>query len=441
PATLLTRCLDAPYLFALDGGNSTSWGKGVARIGFGPRAVLRVAADASATLVEDGRSRSWQGDPFALLDRFCAEYGEASEAADPEGNGIVTALSYDLRCCIERLPPRRLVPPVLLHAAAYDWLLIYDYVDQKYRLSSTSRSSHQLNDIAERLLAYARRPARESLSQPICIRPRWNSERYEAAVRKVLDYVAAGDVYQVNLAQEFVGAGQVDATRLFATMLESNAVPYAAYVDTGDCRLVSNSPECFFTLTGSTLSTYPIKGTRQRGADPTDDMKQLAALRSDEKERAEHIMIVDLERNDLGRICRTGTVHVDELAQVHTFPSLHHLISTIRGELPAGTPLSMVLRATFPGGSITGAPKLRAMEIIDEIEATSRGFYTGSIGFLSASGEATFNIAIRTAVVTADGVSYHSGGGIVADSQPQREHDEILLKARPFLDAVASSAE
>jgi para-aminobenzoate synthetase component I len=216
-------------------------------------------------------------------------------------------------------------------------------------------------------------------------------------------------------------------------------MPFAAYIDGGDFALVSNSPECFLTLDGDRLATFPIKGTRPRDADARRDHATAAELQADPKEQAEHVMIVDLERNDLGRVCAIGTVRVDEFARVHSFPSLHHLVSKVSGRLATGTPLADVLRATFPGGSITGAPKIRAMEIIDELEPVSRSFYTGAVGFIGFDGRAVFNLAIRTAVATPTTFTYHAGGGIVADSVPAREYDETLLKARAFFAALTAT--
>ncbi len=444
PAALLTRCAGEPYVCVLDGGGPHSWGMGRALLGFRPRATLRIAANGEAFL-HDGSTHRWHGHPFDLLDRFCAAAaGHADPASGPLGGGVVAVLSYDLRQWVERLPGRArddLALPVL-HAAWYDWLLSYSYADRRYRLASSSCSAAELRAVAARLKALATQPvacARAGIA-PLCVTADVTQDDYLAAVRRVLDYIAAGDAYQVNLAQRFsVTRPPVPAT-VFAALQRQHPVPFAAYVDCGQFVLVSNSPECFLTVEGQTLATFPIKGTRPRGVDARADRALAAELRADPKERAEHVMIVDLERNDLGRVCRTGSVRVDEFARVHTFPSLHHLISRVRGELRPGTPLADVLRATFPGGSITGAPKIRAMQIIDELEAVRRGFYTGAIGFIRLDGRAVFNLAIRTAVVTPGSFTYHAGGGIVADSVPAREYDETLLKARAFFAALTAGA-
>jgi para-aminobenzoate synthetase component 1 len=317
---------------------------------------------------------------------------------------------------------------LVLYAAAYDRLLSYDYATGRYH--SGAPLPHPLPG--------SRQAAAEAAL--LRVRPEVSKEGYVGAVRRALDYIAAGDIYQVNLAQRFVADGRLSAAALYAAMQRQHPMPFSAYVDCGDVALASNSPECLLLLGGETLSTFPIKGTRPRSADAATDRRLGAALLADAKEMAEHVMIVDLERNDLGRVCKTGSVRVDELARLHSFPSLHHLVSKVTGAVVGGVSLPEILRATFPGGSISGAPKIRALEIIEELEPVERGFYTGSIGFIDDCGRASFNIAIRTAVATANRVGYHAGGGIVADSDAEREYDETLLKAQPFFAALRAKA-
>jgi len=438
PTALLTRCAAQPYVFALDGGSTASWGTGRALLGFRPRATLQVDADGSGRIICDGATRRCAGDPFVLLERFRAEWTPPAAGTAGWAGGVLAALGYDLCHWVERLPRRaaddRGLP--VLHAAAYDWVLSYAYASRRYQLSSASYSAAQLRQVAAELEALAAAPPPAAAHAGGCPVPDLTGAEYAARVQAVLRYIAAGDVYQVNLAQRFVVAPAPAPVRLFAALQHAHAMPFAAYVDGGDFVLVSNSPECFLMREGDRVATYPIKGTRRRAAEPRRDAELAGALHRDPKERAEHVMIVDLERNDLGRVCRIGSVRVDALAQVHTFPSLHHMISTVSGELRAGTPLVDLLRATFPGGSITGAPKIRAMEIIDELEPVRRGFYTGALGFVANGGDAVFNLAIRTAVASAGRFTYHAGGGIVADSIPTREYQETLLKAQPFFAAL-----
>jgi para-aminobenzoate synthetase component I len=442
PTALLTRCVDQPRAFALDGGDASSWGLGRALLGFRPRCMLRVAANGGAEVSGD-RQQHWHGEPFALLDRFRAECVPPATDPHPFGGGIVVALSYDLRHWVERLPRRRPADenvPVL-YAAFYDWLLSYAYPQRRYELASSWCAPSALRRLGAELEAIAARPApQRPRDAPGCARSNISREQYVAAVGTALEYIAAGDVYQVNVAHRFAVTTPPPPESLFAALQHRHPVPFAAYVDGGDFVLVSNSPECFLTLQGGAVATFPIKGTRARAADVRTDRVRVRQLREDPKERAEHVMIVDLERNDLGRVCRTGSVQVADFARVHTFPSLHHVVSKVTGALRPHTALAEVLRATFPGGSVTGAPKIRAMEIIDEIEPVDRGFYTGAIGFIDLDGNAVFNLAIRTAVASPGQFTYHAGGGIVADSVPLREYEETLLKAQPFFAALRATS-
>lgn len=438
PVRAVERLGDVPGVFALDGGGPGSWACGRAIIGARPEATLRVLGDGTAVVRRAATSTQWAGEPFDLLDRFCAETSPTHDAP-PLCGGVLVALSYDLRRWVEpRARWQRVPHATVLYAARYDALLSYDYETRRYRWgTSVAGGGQAFEPIATRVGDARPTPGLESALR---IRAGWGKAEHMAAVRAALDYIGAGDIYQMNLSQRFVADGRISAPALYAAMQQHHPMPFSAYVDCGDFTLVSNSPECFLVRQRGRLSTYPIKGTRPRSADPTADRRLAAELRADPKERAEHVMIVDLERNDLGRVCRTGTVQADVAPRVETFPTLHHLVSTVGGEISDDVSLSATLRAVFPGGSITGAPKVRAMEIIDELEPVERGMYTGSIGFVDDCGRATFNIAIRTAVVTSQRAVYHAGGGIVADSDPEREYEETLLKAQPFLAALHAKA-
>ncbi len=261
---------------------------------------------------------------------------------------------------------------------------------------------------------------------------------YCEAVRKVKDYITAGDVYQVNLSQRFSVATTTSPWETYLRLRESNPAPYAAYLNLGSYQIVSSSPECFLTLDpfSRVVETQPIKGTRPRGRHADEDRRLAEELTSSAKDRAENIMIVDLERNDLGRVCEFGSVRVPRLAYIESQPTVHHLVSTVTGVLHSDRDQVDLLEACFPGGSITGAPKIRAMEIIDELEPVRRGVYTGSIGYLGFDGSVNLNIAIRTAVFK-DGVChFHVGGGIVADSDPELEYQETLDKGRAFFEVL-----
>lgn len=262
---------------------------------------------------------------------------------------------------------------------------------------------------------------------------------HEARVREVLELIRAGEVYQVNLTYPLEGRFSGAPEAAFARLVAGTPPPFAAFVGLGGAgALVSASPECFFHFDAwrGELSTYPIKGTIRRAADRAEDRRLAEQLAADPKERAEHVMIVDLLRNDLGRLARPGDVRVDGLAYVESFPTVHHLTSRVVARLPVDTPDAELWSALFPGGSITGAPKLRAMQIIDRLEAAPRGIYTGAIGYLAADGSLGASIAIRTAQVSQGHLRFGVGGGIVADSDPAREWAETEVKARALARAL-----
>ena len=249
-------------------------------------------------------------------------------------------------------------------------------------------------------------------------------------MRRAIEYIAAGDVFQVNIAQRLTARGLVEPLDLFLRLSQASPAPYAAFLSWRDLAVISSSPELFYQTRGDRVATRPIKGTRPRGSDQDEDRRLAAELAGSAKDRAELTMIVDLERNDLGRVCRFGSVKVVDPLVVESFAQVHHLVATVEGQLRPGIGPVDVIRAVFPGGSITGATKIRAMEIIDELEPNRRGLYAGAIGYLSRGGKSAFNIAIRTMIAEGDRVSYQVGGGIVADSDPLMEYRETLHKGR-----------
>lgn len=257
-------------------------------------------------------------------------------------------------------------------------------------------------------------------------------------VRRIHEWIAAGDIYQVNLTQAFrakvEGAGLLFG--LYETLRECSPAPLAAYLSLAGTEILSSSPETFLRLAGRGIETRPIKGTRPRFADPDEDRRSAYELQTSPKEIAELVMITDLLRNDLGQVCEYGSVHVAEMLQLETLGQVHHLVSTVTGILRKGMGHAGALASCFPGGSITGAPKKRAMEIIRELESVPRGIYCGAVGYFGYHGESQFNIAIRTLVREGDELSYHVGAGIVADSDPEREYEETLHKAAGIRMAV-----
>jgi para-aminobenzoate synthetase component 1 len=261
-------------------------------------------------------------------------------------------------------------------------------------------------------------------------------EDYLKAVLTAKEYIAAGDIYQVNLSQKFSARVHTSAFHMYRAVRALNPAPFAAFLDCGDAAIISSSPERFLRISDRRVETRPIKGTRPRGRDRAADERLKAELLNSAKDRAELVMIVDLERNDLGRVCEYGSISVPELITLESYATVFHLVSTITGRLKADKDHLDCIRAAFPGGSITGAPKIRAMEIINELEPDQRGIYTGSMGYLGFNRQTDLNILIRTMLYRNGTVHFQVGGGIVADSDPVMEYEETLHKGKALLAAL-----
>jgi para-aminobenzoate synthetase component 1 len=275
----------------------------------------------------------------------------------------------------------------------------------------------------------------------LALRSSFTHRGYLDAVARVREYIVAGDIFQANLSQRFEAPLPDSPWAFYRRLRTRNAAPFAAYLDFPEATVLSASPERFLRVDAAgCVETRPIKGTRPRGHGPEHDAALGQALVESAKDRAENLMIVDLMRNDLSRVCAPGTVRVPELFALERYATVHHLVSTVVGELTPGADALTLLRAAFPGGSITGAPKVRAMEIIAELEPSQRGVYCGAVGYCSVTGELDTSIAIRTAVALDDHVYFSAGGGIVADSDPEQEYRETLDKARGVIGALEVSA-
>ena len=280
---------------------------------------------------------------------------------------------------------------------------------------------------------------REEPSAPLPLpsfKPELEREAYLSMVRKAQEYVAAGDIYQVCLAHRFSAEFAEDPWPLYLALREASPSPHAAYLNLGDETILSSSPECFLKMSGRRISTRPIKGTRPRRRDPGEDEHQAFELKTSPKEIAELVMITDLERNDLGSVCVYGSVTATQLLHLERFAQVFHLVSTVEGELRSEISQVEALAACFPGGSISGAPKKRALEIIHELEPAPRALFTGAIGYFGYNGESQFNIAIRTVVIRDRRATFHVGAGITADSLPEKEWEETLHKAAGILQAT-----
>jgi para-aminobenzoate synthetase component 1 len=386
--------------------------------------------------------------PLACLDAHLADAAPPRAAhtrarAVPFAGGIVAALAYEARHGVETLPtaPDESADAPRLAGGVYDFAIAYDHVRGRYQLASWHLDARALATIAEEIADAVADAARAVAlpAPPGPITTPVDAATYAARVGRIHDYIAAGDVYQVNLTQRFETRLPIPALDVYERLRAAQPVPFGRYLDLGAERVLSASPELFLRRRGERVLTCPIKGTRPRGGTRAADVALAAELTRDPKERAEHVMIVDLERNDLGRIAETGTVTVERLADCVSFATVHHLVSTVAASVPRALNASDLLRATFPSGSITGAPKIRAMEIVAEIERAPRGFYTGAVGWIDASGDCDLNVAIRTAVASGDRLVYHAGGGIVADSDAARERDELYLKAAAFFRALGTA--
>ncbi len=407
-------------------------------MGFSPAAQLIVDERGRAIRRDARGSTVLPGDPLETLATFVREVPGVGETETPRTVGY---LSYELGPWMEgRFATRSRRGP----GSPLAWLGRYDAVVRCEPLSPSIDAPCRLiveaddEDAGRRLLASILSPAPRPICAPgdasLVETPSWAT--YEPAVRRALDYIAAGDVYQVNLAHRFRVRSTADPAATFLRLRAAQSVPYGVFLDCGAFAVLSNSPERFLRVRGRAIRTEPIKGTRRRHPQAEHDAALARHLEADLKERAEHVMIVDLERNDLGRICERGSVDVTSLLRLESFTTVHHLVSTVEGRLRPEVGLSDVLRATFPGGSITGAPKIRASEVIAELEPEARGLYTGALAWFRREDDFDSSIAIRTAVAQ-DGVySYFAGGGIVADSDAEREYAECWLKARPFLVAL-----
>jgi para-aminobenzoate synthetase component 1 len=405
-------------------------------LGCAPAVELVVAADGTVTR-SDGVSVP--RDPLDAIEAFVAD-ADSGGLPFPLGARVVGWLGYELGRFVEGERVRHPVasPMPLAVLARYDTVLAYDRARAQYAIVTDVTGTARAPWL-ERLSASPSTPAASLAATPLtALLPQAD---HHAAVGRILAYLEAGDAYQVNLTQPFATTLAGPAWALFAELARCHPVPYGAYLDLGGVRLVANSPELFLRRRGRRVETRPIKGTRARGRSPSLDAALAAELVRDEKERAEHVMIVDLERNDLGRVCTFGSVVVEALARVETHPTVHHLVSVIAGRLRDDVRLAALLRATFPGGSITGAPKVRAMEIIRELEPEPRGPYTGAFGAFHADGDVELGLAIRTAVVHGTSLRYHAGGGIVADSDPARELDEAWLKTAAIRLALGEDAD
>lgn len=391
----------------------------------------------------------WQeGEPLQLLEKFlnCYEVERDTQLPEFQG-GAIGFISYDYARQIEKLPTIAVddlqVPDIYFYL--FDYWAVHDVETNVVTLMKREESDINLNEwavqwqeaascgIATR--KFQAGAAVEVKNDESELFVSFLGEDFEEAVRTIQQYIAQGDVFQVNLSTRQAKSLQASPITVYEAVRSFNPSPYMAFISAPDFAVVSGSPELLVKRKGTALSTRPIAGTRPRGKSEQDDIRLANELIENEKERAEHVMLVDLERNDLGKVSQYGTVEVDEFMVIERYSHVMHIVSNVRGELAPDKTNADVIRAMFPGGTITGAPKIRTMEIIEELEPVRRGLYTGSIGWLGFNGDMEFNIVIRTAYIK-DGMAYiQAGAGIVIDSVPANEYIESLNKAKAMWQA------
>lgn len=403
-------------------------------------------------------------DPFAVLGERLQQWRSETIAGLPPFQGGAAGLfGYDLCHHIERLPrpgcDEFQTPDLAI--GFYDWVVAFDHVQRQAWIISTGfpeveparrrqRARRRLSAVHAWLIGAATVRERSANRSHTATAPRglyplpdypgvfsnFDRDGYLAAVRRVIEYIHAGDCFQVNLSQRLLHRATLAPLELYQRLRNCNPAPFAGYFDLGDFAIASASPERFLRVEDGRVETRPIKGTRPRGSTPEEDARQRDELLRSMKDRAENVMIIDLLRNDLGRVCTYGSVQVPAVCRLESYRTVHHLVSEVIGRLRAGLGPIDLLRAAFPGGSVTGAPKVRAMKIIAELEPTARGPYCGSLGYLGFDGSMDTNILIRTFTLGRGWVQFPVGGGIVADSVPEDEYEETLHKAEGLLRAL-----
>lgn len=394
--------------------------------------------DSAGVLGAEGFTPRGTGFLSALENWWLAERLPPSAGGFPFKGGWAVFLSYE---AVQEIEPNLRLPPSTLPWRAFalrvPCALVHDRVTEKVYAVAEARAQDALDRLERdaRAVANEAQPAIDTLSVESIVEE--DPAAYLGRVVRAKEYVRAGDIYQANLSRPWHVRlrGEPDIGALYNRLCRSNPAPFAALAQWRGTTLLSSSPERLVRIHDGQIDTRPIAGTRPRSRRPENDLAEMTELAAHPKERAEHIMLIDLERNDLGRVSEAGTVRVDELMTIESYAHVHHIVSNVTGRLRADVTPIGALRAVFPGGTITGVPKFRCMQIIAELEGTGRGAYTGSLGFIGRDGTMDMNILIRTLSVTGRRVELRAGGGIVADSDPQRELEETRAKARGMLAA------
>ncbi|SET33708.1 aminodeoxychorismate synthase, subunit I [Natronincola peptidivorans] len=437
---------EKPYSFILDSGMDHEKLGRYSFIGFDPAVVFK-SKNNKIQVVENGKRTSYSGNPLDILRKIYSRYSLDYKSDIPFVGGFVGYLGYDLCHHIEKLPRTAVddieIPDSFL--GLYDGIVVIDHKeDTTYVVALGIRE--EAKSLVDRIARHIDEEEKKGVSinidfasdKSVEMKSNFTKEAYIKSVNKIKNYIKAGDIYQANLTQRFQCTMKDSPYELYGKLRRINPAPFASFINFGEGHIVSSSPERFIRIKDGIMETRPIKGTRPRGKTIEEDNSNKNQLLNSEKDKAELLMIVDLERNDLGRVAETGTVKVTELFHLEKYPTVYHLVATIEGELRKDCDVIDAIKATFPGGSITGAPKIRAMEIIDELEPTQRNVYTGSIGYIGLNGDMDLNIVIRTILCKNNQAYFQVGGGIVWDSDAEEEYEETLHKARALIQALNS---
>ncbi len=409
--------------------------------------TLRIYSEGTRTRIEARESTTYSdADPLEVIRGALGKQAEPIENL-PFTGGALGYVSYDYGRRHEDVGTRALadidIPDVAM--GIYDWAVIVDHLDRACWLASHGRDPHTLADwdelIARLIGRYGPTPEVAQFHVIGAVESNLPRTAYAAAFKAVKAHISAGDCYQINLTQRFSADASGDAWDAYRRLRDISPAPYAAYLEYPFASIASSSPEQFLSVRDGRAQTKPIKGTRARSSEPLHDSERARELQLSAKDRAENVMIVDLLRNDFGRCCAAGTVRVTRLLAVESFANVHHLVSTVEGTLRDDCDAIDLLVACFPGGSITGAPKIRSMQIIDTLEPHRRSIYCGSIGYIGFNGRMDTNIAIRTLLISGGKVYAWAGGGIVADSDLELEYQESLDKATAMLQVLSETSQ
>lgn len=446
PHLLFKDLKNLPYSFFLDSSIRSNNLSRFSFIGCEPFLVFKSKRNSVSLEWNDGSVQKLDSNPFVALKELFLKFAVAinPDSADeiPFKFGAVGYFGYDMKDLVEKLPDISKDDIAIADCVIcfYDTVLAIDHLKDKAYLASVKFDDITTGAKARLKMALSSEThdmEEESMRQSgDSLRSNISKSDYMNSVKSAKNYIKDGDIYQVNLSQRFEADLEADPYQIYLKLRYASPAAFASYLNFDDTVIMSSSPERFLMKRGSYIETRPIKGTAPRSSDPLADELNEISLRESYKDRAEHIMIVDLERNDLGRICEYGSVRPSEFIALEKYSTVFHLVSTVSGKLKEGMGPIDCLTATFPGGSITGAPKVRSMEVIEELEPVKRSIYTGALGYISFDGNMDTSIIIRTILVKGKKLYFQVGAGIVADSDPEREYYETLDKANGIMDAL-----